>query len=139
MKRDKARLWLASAPQGDGSRVYAYIIKDCHGRTWQSKRGRKLADTPCDPSLTEHSFNPPHDAYGSFYLVYHQAQPQDAGLHPRLRTAVHIGQTERGRSPTVCCRMGRRSAGMLLKSAGRHKHEPLPEPFLTRASHARPL
>ena len=59
MKRDKARLWLASAPQGDGSRVYAYTIKECHGRTWQSKRGRRLADTPCDPTLTEHSFNPP--------------------------------------------------------------------------------
>ena len=57
MKRDKAVL-CPSPRKGMGSRVYAYIIKECHGRTWQSKRGRRLADTPCDPSLTEHFFTP---------------------------------------------------------------------------------
>lgn len=137
MKRDKAvcaprptREWLARVRLYNNKgvpRPYMAV------QTWP-KAGRHTVRPYSDRTFLQS----PHDAYGSFYLVYHQAQPQDAGLHPRLRTAVHIGQTERGRSPTVCCRMGSRSAGMLLKPAGRHKRGPLPEPFLTRASHARP-
>ena len=48
-------------------------------QTWP-KAGRHTVRPYSDRTFLQS----PHDAYGLFYLVYHQAQPQDAGLHPRL-------------------------------------------------------